>query len=635
MEQNKLDYLKTQLESMSTDDYEVGKPYNCAHDIASDYDEFKECARIIEEIGRIKGMSEERLVADYSTYSEIYYPQEMHYYVRDGERHSYAVPFNANEEAGLSTIVLDKHTFSLNLGEYSISEEGVYCTRIEKGEERKELICNHPIVPIGIQVGNNHRQQVIISSVRHGKLQVLHFFKTVVYQSSKIMSLLDYDIDASKELCSYFKRIEDLNRGIVPDFKEYKTATHLGWLDQTYKTFYPYEAHDYYSNLADTYPVEFDAILDSKGNLEQWKALVNRFRDHEHIHARIALAASFAAALVQPLGGQPFILHLWGFSGSGKTVALSTAAGVWANPHPTKGYKKSFNATDISLIEYAKFCYSLPCCIDELQSYKAKTPKDFSDLVFGLCTGHPRIRSKGTGGLQRQTSWMNCSITTGEQPLIEAHTQTAGAVNRVVQIECPDYLFWSDGATIREYCNEMFNCYGVAGRAFISYLLADNNLDHARKVYHDFCDVLEKSKATEKQAHETALILTADTLVGEWIFQDEIRITVEDIMPFLQTKRDINTAEHIHSMVLDWIIKHTNQLEKEDIGKFGEIDGKKVCFITQKEFKALMSELNFSSDAYCKWAKESGKLITDEGRSRKNTRLKGITTSCICILYDD
>lgn len=80
---------------------------------------------------------------------------------------------------------------------------------------------------------------------------------------------------------------------------------------------------------------------------------------------------------------------------------------------------------------------------------------------------------------------------------------------------------------------------------------------------------------------------------------------------------------------------YTKQLENEDIGKFGEIDGKKACFITQKEFEALMSELNFSLTAYCKWAKQSGKMTTDKRRNRKNTRLKGILTSCFCILYDN
>lgn len=635
MEQYKLDAFQAQLESMTVEDYETGAPFNYARDTASGYDEFRSCVKMIEATGRSKGISEDRLVADSVAYSNIYYPQESQYYVRDGERHYYVLPYNASEGAELSTIVLNGHKFFLNLGEYTIDESGVYCKMTVKGKEYTMKICSHPIVPIGIMVERDGKEQVIIRYINHGNLQERHFYKSEVYRSSSILRLVDYDIDANKELCVYLKTVEDLNRGIVPDFKVFKTAYHIGWLDQNYQVFYPYAASDYYSDLANTLPDLFNAVCDSKGNLAQWKALVNRIRDDDHIHARIALAASFASVLVQPLGAQPFMVHLWGFTGSGKTVTLAASAGVWANPHPSGGYVISFDATGISLVEYAKFCHSLPGCINELQSSKDRDPEHFSTLIYSLCEGTPRTRSKATGGLQQQTGWMNCFITTGEQPIIEPHTQMAGALNRIIQIECPDNMLWEDEQKNREYFNGVSNCYGVAGRAFISYLLADNNLAHAREVYNGFCDTLSKTEATSKQAHEAALILTADTLVSDWIFQDDTKLALDDIVPFLQTKEDIDTAAHIHRLVLDWIIRNTKRFENQEIGKFDTLDGREVCCITQKEFNKLMSELSFSPAVYCKWARAAGKLITDPGRNRKNVRINGIPTGCICILHKE
>ena len=44
------------------------------------------------------------------------------------------------------------------------------------------------------------------------------------------------------------------------------------------------------------------------------------------------MAASFASVLLEPLKVLPFVLHLWGTTGTGKTVALMVAMSIWGNP---------------------------------------------------------------------------------------------------------------------------------------------------------------------------------------------------------------------------------------------------------------------------------------------------------------
>lgn len=44
------------------------------------------------------------------------------------------------------------------------------------------------------------------------------------------------------------------------------------------------------------------------------------------------MAASFASVLLEPLGCLSFVFHLWGGSGTGKTVGMMVAASVWGNP---------------------------------------------------------------------------------------------------------------------------------------------------------------------------------------------------------------------------------------------------------------------------------------------------------------
>ena len=55
-------------------------------------------------------------------------------------------------------------------------------------------------------------------------------------------------------------------------------------------------------------------------------------RRSDRFEPQIYLAASFASALLEPLGALPFIVNLWGETGKGKSVNLMLAASVWAEP---------------------------------------------------------------------------------------------------------------------------------------------------------------------------------------------------------------------------------------------------------------------------------------------------------------
>ena len=44
------------------------------------------------------------------------------------------------------------------------------------------------------------------------------------------------------------------------------------------------------------------------------------------------IASSFASVLVKIFQINPFIVHLWGKSSNGKTVAQMICASIWGNP---------------------------------------------------------------------------------------------------------------------------------------------------------------------------------------------------------------------------------------------------------------------------------------------------------------
>ena len=94
-------------------------------------------------------------------------------------------------------------------------------------------------------------------------------------------------------------------------------------------------------------------------------------RESASVPARIMLAAGFASVLVEPCGGLPFFVHLWGNTEGGKTVALMLAASIWANPRLGE-YVHSFNGTEVTQELSASFVNSMPLILDELQILKEK-----------------------------------------------------------------------------------------------------------------------------------------------------------------------------------------------------------------------------------------------------------------------
>ena len=183
----------------------------------------------------------------------------------------------------------------------------------------------------------------------------------------------------------------------------------LGWIDGY--GFSPY-VEDLVFDGDLSYKHFFESVR-THGNFGKWLDLVSGIR-HGGVIARLVLAASFASVLVKPCGALPFFVHLWGGTEAGKTVALMLAASVWASPK-MGDYIHTFNSTSVGQELSAGFVNSLPLILDELQIVGDK--KDFDKTIYLLAEGVGRSRGAKSGGLQKVSSWKNCILTNGEQPI--------------------------------------------------------------------------------------------------------------------------------------------------------------------------------------------------------------------------
>lgn len=422
----------------------------------------------------------------------------------------------------------------------------------------------------------------------------------------------------------------------------------IGWVDDTFSAFVPYAEDISYANASD-YPGEFKSLLRAKGTLEDWKNMIVSYRDDKHIPFRIIIATSFASVLAKPLSGLCFLLHVWGPSGQGKSVALRTAASVWADSDLNGNkYIKSFRTTCNGLELAAQFYGNLPFCIDELQTHITPGHDNCDDLVYALAEGSPKLRGTGTGGLRTQGGWTNSIITTGEQP-INSTGSMAGSLNRVIDINFSGALIEEDKVAMSAYCDKLAECYGTAGRFFISKLIEEGSLEKAKVIYKEYESQLNML-ATGKQTSSAALILTADRLVSEWLFGDENCLQKDNILPYLKSEEDLVTNEKIHEYIIQYIARNPLRFSPDTKNnRYGQVvdrQGQSVYAFLPTMLETVVKEAGGNLRAYIAWAKDKGKLATDGSRDKIAVSMKNIpineagdigtkTVRCYGIIYTD
>lgn len=171
----------------------------------------------------------------------------------------------------------------------------------------------------------------------------------------------------------------------------------------------------------------------------------------------------------------------------------------------------------------------LPLLVDELQLARDGRGKLSFD-VYAFAEGVGRTRGTKTGGIDRTPTWANTIITTGETPITSVGAG-AGAVNRVIEIECTaTEKIIEDGHGVS---SELKKNYGFAGREFAGMLYAEGNVTYTQELYRNYFKTFTESDTTEKQAMAAAVLLTADTLATEWIFKDGQALTAKDVSAFL------------------------------------------------------------------------------------------------------
>lgn len=452
----------------------------------------------------------------------------------------------------------------------------------------------------------------------------LDFWKNNVWQSvtcdrsttanaSKIIELsnrgLEVNSDNAKYLVKFIADCVSLNLESLPRME---SIGRMGWIGER---FMPY-ADDIVFDGEREFKSLYTAIR-SAGDADAWVREMRSVR--RSVPVRLAMAASFASVLLERLNLLPFVFHLWGMTGHGKTVALMVAMSIWGDPR-LGAMVKTMNMTANAMMATAGFLHSLPFAGDELQTIKQKG-MNYDSLIMRVTEGIGRSRMS-YDKVQDIKTWKCAFIFTGEEPCTQI-SSGGGTKNRVIECEC-DGMLLEDGHHTASFVAVN---YGHAGRMFLDRL-GEYDLEDGYKTV--FQMILDRLDTTEKQAMAMAVMLLADNIASDVFWQDEVPLTMEDVKGFVKSRADVDPAERSFEWVTNFVGRNAyhfaDDMKRES---WGRIDPTYI-FINKDVLIEAMSENGFSFDSVKKvWVKKGYLVKSSQGRFIHQRKVNGVTTSFV------
>lgn len=494
-------------------------------------------------------------------------------------------------------------------GSWIATENGIFSSETSKA---RELVCHHPIMPIKrLKNLETNKEQITIAFKRDGLWSEITVPKSNIASTQKIVNLVDYGVQVNTEnaklLIKYLSDVEMYNADMI-DIQ--RSTSKLGWHGDT---FVPYDLSIVFDGEY-RFRTLFQSIQES-GDYFKWVMLAKQLRSCGRLEPRIALAASFASVLIQPLDILPFIVDFYGQTGGGKTVTINIAASVWGNPAPG-AYVGNFRASDTNLEVRADMLNSFPMVLDDSKNASKYVQDNYESLIYNLCAGKGKGRSNKELGVAEEKTWNCVTICNGENPISE-FADSGGAINRIIEIECCEDIYENPA----EINSTVMKNYGFAGRVFVGNLKQFTS-DELKEMKAEIEKSFDGYNFPAKQVMAISTLLLADKLATEFIFKDGRELTVEDVVDIPTRKKDVSEGQRCYEFILESLSVYGQHFDAQfscDQWGFQEppdINGDVYIYFYPKPLENLLKNNGFSRKAFSAWAmnreliKHSGKRDT-------------------------
>lgn len=500
--------------------------------------------------------------------------------------------------------------------------------------------CPHPIILSRRLINLETRdEKAVIAFFRDGSWKERIFDKATILSASKtVPAMANCGIlvtsESAKYLVKYLCDIESMNADIIPI--QYSTSK-MGWNDE-YSEFMPFT----HKNVTFDSEMQFTQIYNSirsHGNRDAHIQLLREVRKRDRVEPMFCIAASLASVLVKPCGVLPFILHLFGDAGKGKTVATMIAASIWGDPNED-GYLTEPNSTAAGFEAYLDFLNNMPFICDDMsrirRTLSSRDAGDFSEFIYFLCGMSGKKRSNVHLGVNKPKTWRNCSITNGERP-ITREVSNGGELLRVIELKTKSGIIFDDGAGGKNTADNVRENYGFFGREFIE-IIRDIGFDEVRRIHEAFTNALyaldSENKKEGKQILPMALLLTADKIFTDYIMHDDVYLDMDMCFNMVIDKDAMNDNERAYEYIINDVRLNEKSFKEGSFEnppqRMGYFKGDWVL-INPNTFSRIAEQGNFNKRMFIEWAVEHQKAEANAPRIDKRHNYNGVHGKFITI----
>jgi putative DNA primase/helicase len=508
--------------------------------------------------------------------------------------------------------------------DWKIDETGVWRTR--EVYKRGKLVDNYtevaspiPVVPTSILKNvDTHTEKLELSFFKHNRWQNIVTERSVTANRNAIIKLADKGLEVNSDnATTLVKYIADVVAASLYCLPHKPAKSVMGWVDGEFMPYTDkvvFDGDDQFSTLYKSFQ--------TKSTLDKWVEYVRPLRDS--LDLRLCMAASFASPLIELIGENPFVFHLWGGTGSGKTVATMVAMSIWGDPAMGK-LTRTMNMTANAMLSTAAFLRNLPFAGDELQTIKSRW-QNYDNLIMKITEGIDRGRMS-YDKVNETRAWKCSFIFTGEEPCIK-QASGGGAKNRVIEVECKNKIIENGNQT----ANFVRTHYGTAGEPYIEQVKTAEVAKHYERI---FTQIMSTTDTTEKQAGAMALMLTADRIASQLFWPDERPIGITEVQRYLASASEVDVVERAYQFVRNAIAENSANFHPDAQRTWGTIQGEHA-YVNKNVLCRIMEEQGFDFDAVkTKWAERGYIELNSQGRYIHQRTINNVRASFVKVALLD
>ncbi|MFD1406572.1 hypothetical protein ACFQ5H_32325, partial [Robinsoniella peoriensis] len=173
------------------------------------------------------------------------------------------------------------------------------------------------------------------------------------------------------------------------------------------------------------------------------------------------------------------------------------------------------------------------------------------------------------------------------------------------------------------------------GKEFID-AVKDIGAEQIMNIHKEIQKQIFDNDKMQKQSISLSIVLTADRIATDYLFQDGEYIDLEEAKKVLIDRNDLSDNERCYQYILGEVVVNSAKFDpfSPTAEKWGIIeDG--FAIIYSNVFDSMCKRGGFSKKAFLTWADKKDLLQTEKGRLNKLKKIGGAPARCVFLKMDD